>query len=529
MAALAVVGAAIRLWQYLANPSLWMDELALGHNLMTRSVITLLGSPLADDQLAPPGFLVLARAAVVGFGSSEYALRLVPFLCSLIALPIFLRVATRVLPSLAAVVAVALFSLSATLCVFAAEAKQYATDVLVTLVLTDLALGWLDRPTRGRLLGMGLAGAVLVWFSQPAAFVLVGVGGALLLASSERLRLLPILSLWAVAVGLAAAFARARMDPGLAAFMRWFWRDGFMPWPLRGPGDVFWPLAAVRDVFDLLLEFPFPTLYLVLALLGALSLLRRRRECALVLLLPDLVALAAAVAHTFPFRIRVVLFVVPSLLVFVAEGAWRLGVLLRLRPLARLLPVAAVIPPVVMLARNPPVWRFDEVRPVLAELQRQRRPGDSVYAFYPSWQALRYYGPRYGLPLSALDLGNCHPELRDYLRELDRYRGRERVWLLSAFDTHAVRELPVLLAYLDDIGVRRAVIEGPPTNRPGATGQGRRWSTRVPSFAYLYDLSDPARLASTSAETRQIPPSVRYVGVPRCVYAPIIPRVPTIR
>ena len=531
MVVLIVAGVAIRLWQYLGNPALWLDEMAVANNLLSRSVVGLLSAPLADSQVAPPGFLVLSRAAVVAFGSSEFAFRLPSLLCSLLTLPVFVHLARRVVEPTAALVAVALLSLSAAIALYAAEAKQYAGDVLMTVLLSDLALGWLERPTRKRLLWLIVAGAVLVWFSQPAVIVLAGAGAALLLGSpmDRRRGLAPLLLVWGVMAALSVAYARAQMGPGLAAYMSWFWRDGFMPSPIRSTADVVWPLRALRDVFDLLLEYPFPSVYLAFVLVGIVSLLRRRGTPALVLLLPVAVTILAAIAHVFPLRIRVVLFLVPLLLLLVGEGAWRLGSVLRPRILAAVPSVAAVLGPVVALAQNPPVWRLDDPRAVLSQLARERRPGDAVYVFYPSWQALRFYGPRHCIPLESVDIGNCHPELRQYLRELDRYRGEERLWFVSAFETQALGELPILLAYLESVGVRRLAIEGPRTTRPGSAGQGRRLSTRQPSFAYLYDLSDPARLGSASAETRELPPSVRFVGVPRCVHGPTTPHVPTVR
>ena len=52
-----VVGAAIRLWQYALNPSLWMDEAFLALNIAERGVAQL-GQPLSYNQAAPVGFLL---------------------------------------------------------------------------------------------------------------------------------------------------------------------------------------------------------------------------------------------------------------------------------------------------------------------------------------------------------------------------------------------------------------------------------------------------------------------------------------
>src|SRR5262249_4042276 len=94
--------------------------------------------------------------------------------------------------------------------------------------------------------------------------------------------------------------------------------------------------------------------------------------------------------------------------------------------------------------------------------------------------------------------------------------------------SEAAGERQAMLGYLDAIGVRRSSIEGPSSTRPGAGGLRFRWRDRFPVAAYLYDLSDPVRLASTAATNAQLPPAVQFVGVPRCVYGPVIPHVPTV-
>jgi len=524
------LGAALRLWQYLGNAGLWLDELAVADNVIGRPLRVLLTQPLADGQVAPPGFLIVSRAMVVAFGPNEYALRLFPLLCSLGALLLFARIATRVLREPGAVLAVALFALTPVVALYAAEAKQYATDLLVTVGLTELVLRWLEQPTRRRTVALALSGAIAPFFSQPAVLVAAGLGAALLLGAPrrERRRLLLPLALWAIAAGASVLYARARMSSGLLAYMQWFWRDGFLPRPVTSVEDALWPVRALRDVFQLLLGYPWAWAYLALAGWGLVNLLRRAKVSALVVVFPVAITLLAAIVHSYPFLLRLVLFVVPALLLLVAEGAVRLAELARTRVAVVLLSLAVAGPVLIELWRSPPVWRLDEVRPVLAELQRRRNPGDAVYAYYPTWQALRFYGPRYGLGFDAIDLGACHPQdIHDYLRELDRYRGG-RVWFLTAFALARLGERQAMLGYLDAIGVRKDAIEGPPTTRPGMITTREAWTGRPPAAAYLYDLSDARRLAAASAETTQVPPAVQIVGVPRCVYGPVVPHVPTI-
>ncbi len=323
VAILLGLGAALRLWQYAGNPTLWMDELALGNNLLTRPLGLLLGTPLADGQVAPPGFLIVSRAVVVAFGSSEYALRLFPLLCSLASLPLFARLATRLLRPPAALLAIALFALSPGIAIYAAEGKQYATDVLVTLALTELTLWWLAAPGARRSVALAVGGVVGVFLSQPAVFLLAGLGAALVVGTprGDRRKPLAPMAFWVTGAVLSVVHARSRMSSGLMNYMHWFWQEGFLPWPVTSLEDALWPLRTLAGLFGLGLGYPWPWAYLTLVACGLVSLFRRARRVALLLAGPIAVTLLAAVAQVYPFQLRLVLFLVPGFVLLVAEGA----------------------------------------------------------------------------------------------------------------------------------------------------------------------------------------------------------------
>lgn len=520
---LLLAGAGLRLWQYLGNPALWLDELAVAHNLIARRALLLLSAPLWDAQAAPPGYLLASRAAVVAFGPNEYALRLVPLLCSLAALPIFARISMRLLRPQGVVVAVALFASSSALIIFASETKQYAVDVLAVLVLTELALRWLAGATFWRTVALTAAGVLAVWCSDPAQFVLAGLALALLWGApeGERRTLTGPLLAWGVSSALAYAYARSRFTPGVMDMMRHFWKPGFMPWPPRTLDDATWPWRAPLAVLEDFLWVPLAPVYLLLSLGGAWALLRRLRARALLLLVPCLVTFGAAIAGLYPFRSRLVLFLVPAFYLTVAAAAEQLSH--RLRPpllkTAFLVILGAV--PGVGLLRQPPVWRVDDVRPLLAELHAERRKDDRVYVYYPGWQTLRFYGARFGVPIESVDIGNCYlGDLHHYLREVDRYRGLPRLWLFLTFAIPSFGEARALVEYLDTIGVRLETLEAPPNTRPG-------WRDWPRPTAILYDLSDPARLARATANSRTLPAAVEPYW--HCTESPVVPQVPTLQ
>jgi hypothetical protein len=130
-----------------------------------------------------------------------------------------------------------------------------------------------------------------------------------------------------------------------------------------------------------------------------------------------------------------------------------------------------------------PVYRHEETRTVLAELAARRQPGDALYVFYGAERALRFYGPRVGIEPSEAVMGGCHRgEPREYLRELDRFRGSPRVWVVFAHASPRLAEQATIRGYLGTIGKRTESIEA------------------VGALADLYDLSAPDRPLNATAE-----------------------------
>jgi hypothetical protein len=500
-----VTGAGLRLWQYFANTAMWLDEIRVAQNVLDRSPWDLLTTPLTHGQVAPKGFLLAEKAAASLISPTDHVLKLFPLVCSLVALVAFWRVAELVLEGLAVPIALALFATAAPLVIFASEAKQYSSDVAVAVLLLWLAL---DLEARGssprRVLWTGVAGAVLVWFSLPAVLMLFALGASLALigwrgeAGSRRLlALTPMLGMWGTSA-LAATFAGlASMTPATREYMHRFWAAGFLPIPpLRGL-ETFWPWHPLTRLIGTggpaNLAYPAPALYLAVAVLGFWVLWRRNRSTATLLLAPIGVTLAAAVAHQYPFSDRLILFLVPSF--FVAIGACVEHLRRWAYPWSKscgvLVPLLLVGPALYPMASTPPVYRNEDVKPVLSYMQANRRAGDGVYVYYGAGPAVTFYGEVYGLREDEYVVGLSHRgDGRCYFEELDMFRGRPRLWVVL---THTLRIYPEredILRYLDTIGVRRDVF-AVQSRLPG-----RR---EKPAEVFLYDLSDPVRLSSATA------------------------------
>jgi hypothetical protein len=208
------------------------------------------------------------------------------------------------------------------------------------------------------------------------------------------------------------------------------------------------------------------------------------------------VALLAAVAHQYPFRGRLAFYLVPSLLLAIGAGAeWIRRAAARFRPvLGGALMAALMLPPVEALAKNTPPYDMEHHHVILGYLQKHRAAGDAIHVFPLPRIGLLYYGPRYGLQPDEWNTALCsRDDTRAYLRDVDRYRGFARVWLLSSRPRPYRVAAPAVQAYLSTIGVKRDSLTLPSLQFESVTLE-------------LYDLSDPARLQAASAETFPVNP-----------------------
>lgn len=505
LALVTVAGSALRLWQYAANCSLWVDELALARGILAADLRELLTTPLLHNQVAPEGFLLVEKLAVSAFGPSEYALRLFPLLCSLVALVAFMRLSTRLLEGAGPLVASTLFATATPLVVSAALVKQYSADVCVAVLLWQLAYGLSTRTvTRAR---AALLGSLLVWFSSPAALLTTALGAALLVwpgpdpeRGRQRRAHLPVLVCWWTASLAATAVTFAATTRETRDYMKWFWSGGFAPPSLSEFVRTLWPLERISSVFGPGQTFggtgyAAPAAYASLALLGLAWLWRRDRSKAALLTMPLLFTLTAAVFRQYPFSDRLVLFLLPGLMLAIAAAVeWARRLLwTRSRVLGSLAVALLLLPAVYPLAATPPPHYTEPFKPLMSYLRERRQPGDAVYVYYGAALAVTFYAPLYDLRRAEYAVGGCHRgDSRLYLRELDTLRGRPRVWVLLTHAGPALSEREDILAYLDAIGVRREGLYVAPH------GIGRNL---LPAEAYLYDLSIGEKLDDATADT----------------------------
>ncbi len=153
-----------------------LDEANLALNFIELSFGDLFGS-LKYDQYAPPLFSVLEKGMITLFGYSELALRIWPLIASILSILLFYKTCKKVILDDFLWFPVGLFAFGEVLLRYSTEAKQYGTDVLMTLIVVYLALHWKPENIKWKHIGFWMMiGGAGIWFSMPSVFVLAGVG-----------------------------------------------------------------------------------------------------------------------------------------------------------------------------------------------------------------------------------------------------------------------------------------------------------------------------------------------------------------
>lgn len=346
--AFVAIGVVFRIWSYADNRLLYRDEKSLLDNLYLP--ILDFHTRLTENQLAPPGFLVLERLAVRLPVDPVLAARALPLACGIATMFLFRAMARRFVAPLAVPIAVGLFALSDWLIYYSSEMKQYSCDLALTMVALLLAAGPAPGEPAGlagseaidgarresstvrRLLVLGAFGAVGVWFSYPLVMVLAAVGTYAFAVAVSRRDTREALGLVAVGLVWLASFAVCYVVShrilSTDRFIWDWWDFAFLRVPPRSTKELTTEFWQLLNVFDSPSDVKtplglIPTAFLALALwvCGAWSLGRRWPGGLYLLVAPGVFTLVASVLHQYPFHGRLLIFLVPSVHLLVAQGA----------------------------------------------------------------------------------------------------------------------------------------------------------------------------------------------------------------
>lgn len=483
------IGIILRLRQYLFNRSLWADEASLAFNLANRSFVGLT-QPLDYEQGAPLGFLFIEKLFIVLLGNRDQIMRLFPLFSGILAIYLVYRIARDHIKG--GMLATFLFVISPSLVYYSSELKQYSSDVMIALLLVFLASRCLKEGAQTRdFLLLGISGAAAIWISHPSAFILAGIGLALFIAAITKNPRVPVLwliglgGLWLFSFGVEYFVSLRHLIAD--DYLQGFWQKAFMPLPPWENRDWF-----VRTYYSVLLtSFNRADLILILGLpplvsIGALSLLYRERNMAILILSPFVLALFASALQKYPFKDRFVLFLVPFFFLLIAEGLGRTYLTIaKWQPWVARIAYAMLV---LGLFLQPTLLTFDnflrpyngsDVRPVVEYVAENRSSDETIYVYHITASTFHYYAPLYGIDsenvVTGVNSRQKRVALKSFFDDVEMLKGNDRVWFIfSGIVDCGGCEGDMQLFYTDYLDERGIMLDS-----FHATGAN----------AYLYDLN----------------------------------------
>jgi len=318
--------------------------------------------------------------------------------------------------------------------------------------------------SKGRSLLLGLIGAVAVWFSHPAIFVLGGMETAHLITTPAEKRKAILLNrwpsylLWIASFGFLYTFLTSKVAANQVLQQQWGKEYPAsildIPWLLDSFGRVFYRPMGFPGITDGIAFFAF--------VMGCIVFYKTNRNQFLVLISPIIATLVATYLHKYPFRGRLILFLTPFFVLIIAEGiAWLLSQWNQ-RKIFTILGIVlaiALLYPSTIRAANLIVKpeKIEETRSVFEYINAHKKPGDLIYSDREN--QFNYYGKMY-FGFSDADVvptfqdfwnpsGFSQQSWDDFKRKAN-LNSQQRVWFL--FTALTDREEAKVKPRLDQLG-----------------------------------------------------------------------------
>jgi hypothetical protein len=323
------LGIMLRVVVFLQNRNLIIDEANLVRNLHERNYVQLL-TPLSYEQHAPVPFILISKWATSVFGAYEWAVRLYPLICGILALVLFYRLLRALNLTPAGIYSLLLLSSGMIFLRYATEFKQYSSDQFFTIALALAALKWQPGQIGKRkfVLLWLLTGSIAIWFSMPSVFVLAGIGCYFLtgiLKPENKGWGLPLMLIFLIWISQFIADYLLFLKPSIgSAYLQQWHKEYFLVLAPASAAALQTDIACLSEFWSALgghWVLSFVT-NLILFVAGVYYLIRKQKRLTAVLVLPVLFLFLASGLHLYTLLPRVSSFCYPLILLVITYG-WK--------------------------------------------------------------------------------------------------------------------------------------------------------------------------------------------------------------
>ena len=314
-----VIGILVRLFFYIKNSSLWLDEASLAINVVQGSYIDLLGG-LKLLQASPPAFTIISKFLVnifpiENFFIRDLILRFLPFISGVLSIFAFYSLLKIVFKNNQNAILTGLFflALNPAAVLYSVQYKQYSLELLVAIVL--LIIFYKILLLNQNKWYYSLIIALAPWFSYSSFFIIISGLFGLLWSSRKKFVTLIIPFIFSCLVyyfiSLKSVFKinYSGMDE--------YWSMAYSFFEFKHPTRILYRLG------DLFTMSKYPTLVagLICFIAEVKYVISKDHHFyeKILFVLPIILTLFASIFHKYPFCCRLILFLLPLLFITIVS------------------------------------------------------------------------------------------------------------------------------------------------------------------------------------------------------------------
>ncbi len=428
LAVVFVLAIFLRLDLYIFNRSFWFDEAALAINVLDKSFFDLF-KELSYYQSAPPMFLLETKMLVSIFSIFEYTFRAIPFLVSILILPIFYIFTKYFLYSRCTrLLAIFLFAINTNLIFYSTEFKPYALDVFAAIALPLLIFRLkLKAP-----FFLGFIFALFTWYSYASGVMVFAYTIFLFVFVAKHRKYLrnflcflfiQFLNILIFAMHLGAI-------ENTRAFMSKIWAHGYILRNFSNFFDLFF--ENIYYIFQPL-KLPFGVqafIFGLICLFGAVFIFKLNRTKFYLLTLPYFILLLLSYFGLYPYQDRLVLFLTPMFLVLFVKFFDYFSK----KPVALwfcILIIIFSIYPVYNVQKSMKKLPSQD-RTIFLELKKKYKKGDKIILSETSLPQYLYYSRLYGFFADDASVEKMNKNSYDYLIFLNSLDKNKNYWFVQS-------------------------------------------------------------------------------------------------
>lgn len=415
------IGICLRVYYYLQNRSLWIDECFFAFSIFDNDLFNNLQLQ-KYNQLSPFGFIFIEKLIISLFGHSEYALRFFPLICGIASILLFYKLLKRFYSGIALIVPLSLFSFSSQLIYYSSEAKQYSGDVLITIILILLGLKLESNNISSKLKKIILISAPFyIFFSLTSIFTLSAITIYFLLQyfllKKRRLVKENIIFSAGWISSLIFYFIYNYDTQVRNTTLHKFWHYGFVSEKISA-------IKILEDAFSYISfrDFSFD---LTIFTIGIISILIRKKLLGLYLITPIILLTTCSFLKLYPAAQRLILFIIPIVFFTIGEcvdfitSSKKLPI--RVWGIA-LVWIFLILQLDTNLGELNKSMKKEDIKYCLKYINKNKKPNDIIYLQYFSQYCFRYYAKDFGFNDNFPLISNwSHPKIKKDFYKYQRW------------------------------------------------------------------------------------------------------------